>query len=83
MSLKRSRGQIIAQILALCQEEGAIKTRVVYQVNLNFGTVNTYLNQLQKKELLEAVHGNNILYKTTPAGEKALKTLLDAEAIYS
>ena len=58
---------------------------VVYQANLNFHTVKTYLDLLQKKELLEAIQiqGNKTLYKTTPVGETALETLRSAEAIYS
>jgi predicted transcriptional regulator len=40
MQEKRSKDQIKAQILALCQEDGANKTRIVYQVGLNFRTVN-------------------------------------------
>ena len=83
MSQKRGKDQIVAQILDICQGEGTIKTMVVYQANLNFHTVKTYLDLLQKKELLEAIQGNKTLYKTTLAGEKALETLRSAEAIYS
>ena len=82
MSQKRSKDQIVAQILDLCHD-GASKTKIVYQVNLNFRTVVTYLNLLLEKGLLEAIQGDRPIFKTTKAGEKALKTLLDAEAIYS
>ncbi len=48
---------------------GASKTRVVYQANLNFLTVNPYLNNLIKNECIEAVHeGSRVVYKTTPKG---------------
>ena len=83
MPLRRSRDLIIAQILALCQGDGASKTRIVYQVNLNFKTVNVHLDLLLKKGLLEAIPSEPIMYKTTPKGEKALKSLRDIEAIYS
>ncbi|MFZ3149728.1 MAG: winged helix-turn-helix domain-containing protein [Methanothrix sp.] len=83
MSSRRSKGQIITQILSLCQEDGASKTRIVYQVNLNFNTASLHLDLLQKKELLEASLGNRPIYKTTPKGEQALKSLKKVEAIYS
>ena len=36
-----------------------------------------------KKGLLEAIPSEPIMYKTTPKGEKALKSPRDIEAIYS
>ena len=83
MPFRRSRDQIMAQILALCQGDGAGKTRIVYQVNLNFKTANVHLDLLLKKGLLEAIPGEPIMYKTTPKGEKALESLKEIEAIYS
>jgi predicted transcriptional regulator len=84
MPHKRSKEQIIAQILDLCQGEGANKTKIVYQVNLNFKTVNGYLDSLLKKGLLEAIPGDrNPTYRTTPAGEEALEILQKAEEITS
>ena len=83
MQGKRSRDQIKAQILALCQEEGANKTRIVYQVGLNFKTVNGYLDLLLEKRLLEAIPGAYIMYKTTEKGEGALESHRAIEAIYS
>jgi predicted transcriptional regulator len=83
MQEKRSRDQIKAQILAVCQEEGANKTRIVYQVGLNFKTVNGYLDLLLEKSLLEAIPGAYIMYKTTEKGEGALESHRVIEAIYS
>jgi predicted transcriptional regulator len=83
MPEKRSRDQIKVQILALCQEDGASKTRIVYQVNLNFKTVNGYLDLLLEKGLLEAIPGEHIMYKTTEKGERALESHRAVEAIYS
>lgn len=83
MQEKRSRDQILAQILALCQGNGASKTRTVYQVNLNFHTVNVYLNLLLEKGLIEAIPGERIIYKTTEKGERALESHRAVEAIYS
>jgi predicted transcriptional regulator len=83
MPEKRSRDQIKAQILALCQEDSASKTRIVYQMNLNFKTVNGYLDLLLEKGLLEAIPGEHIMYKTTEKGERALESHRAVEAIYS
>jgi predicted transcriptional regulator len=83
MKEKRSKDQIRAQILASCQEDGASKTRIVYQVNLNFKTAKGHLDLLLEKGLLEAIPGENIIYKTTEKGEQALEHHRAIEAIYS
>jgi len=70
-SMKRNREEIISQILSICME-GAIKTRVVYQANLNFKTVEPYLDLLVKNHLLEVQNGKNKLYETTKKGENLL-----------
>jgi predicted transcriptional regulator len=83
MQEKRNRDQIKAEILALCQEDGASKTRIVYQVNLNFKTAKGHLDLLLEKGLLEAIPGDHIMYKTTEKGERALEHHRAIEAIYS
>ena len=80
--VKRSKDQILSQIVILCRE-GANKTMIVYQVNLNFRTVMTYLDLLLKKDLLEVIPGNPIIYKTTAEGEIALESLKAVEAVFS
>jgi predicted transcriptional regulator len=67
MIMKRSKQEIIAQILEVCLE-GSSKTRIVYQVNLNFRTINPYLDILTKKELVEVNGSEQKLYKTTLKG---------------
>ena len=49
--MKRSRDMIISQILDICIN-GASKTRIVYQANLNFRTIGPYLELLTKNELI-------------------------------
>jgi predicted transcriptional regulator len=66
---KRSKYTIIKEILKICHGEGATKTRVVYQANLNFRTVGPYLESLTNNNLLEKIDSK---YKTTPNGEKML-----------
>ena len=82
MPERRSKNQIIVQILTTCQEECVNKTKVVYQANLNFRTVVPYLDQLITKGLLEASADKHPLYRTTAKGKMALKSLRVIEEIY-
>lgn len=70
--MKRSKDMIISQILDICME-GASKTKIVYQANLNFRTVNPYIELLSKNGLIEIVQGQTVYYKTTQKGIKILK----------
>jgi predicted transcriptional regulator len=72
--LKRNREEIISQILNVCRN-GAIKTRVVYQANLNFKTVEPYLDLLVKNNLLEVQQGEKRMYETTEKGESLLEAI--------
>ena len=69
--MKRSRDMIISQILDICTA-GASKTRIVYQANLNFRTVNPYLELLTKNGLIEVKDGPTIVYETTDRGSDLL-----------
>lgn len=69
---KRSSDMIIAQILEVCIG-GASKTRIVYQVNLNFSTANPYIDLLVKRGLIEAVQDSRTKYKTTDEGFRLMK----------
>lgn len=82
MPQKRSRDQIIAKILDTCMD-GANKTKIVYQANLNFRTINPPLDLLLDKGFLEASQGERVIYRTTQAGVRAMETLQEARAIYS
>ncbi len=63
---------IISQILDICAN-GASKTRIVYQANLNFRTVNPYIELLTKNGIIEVADGPTVVYRTTPKGIKMLK----------
>lgn len=66
--MKRSRDAIISKILDVCTD-GAHKTRIVYQANLNFRTVNPYLELLTKSGMMITQEDRNlILYQTTARG---------------
>ncbi|NPV62147.1 MAG: DNA-binding protein [Methanotrichaceae archaeon] len=65
--MKRSKYEIVSQILNICKG-GANKTRIVYQVNLNFKTVNPYLDLLVKNDLISSKQNTTIVYETTDKG---------------
>lgn len=69
MMAKRDRVQIMISILNTCIS-GANKTRIVYQANLNFRTVNPYLRLLEKNDLITVTNSNTITYTTTLKGEE-------------
>jgi len=77
--MKRSRDMIVSQILDVCVN-GASKTRIVYQANLNFRTINPYLELLTKNGLINVNKERQIVYKTTPKG---LELLDDFKYIHS
>ena len=58
---------IISQILDICVI-GASKTRIVYQANLNFRTINPYLDLLIRNSLIDVKKEQTLIYKTTPRG---------------
>jgi predicted transcriptional regulator len=74
MNHKRSREMIMQRILEVCAH-GASKTKIVYQSNLNFTTVNTYMDQLLDSSLLEVEQRESTLYKTTKKGAELMKCL--------
>jgi predicted transcriptional regulator len=65
--VKRSRDIIMSQILEICAI-GASKTKIVYQANLNFRTINPYLELLTKNGLIEVRREKTLIYETTPKG---------------
>jgi predicted transcriptional regulator len=80
MEKKRSKNQIIEEILTTCQE-GASKTRIVYQVNLNFRTINPYLDSFVKNGLLDVLEGDPTKYETTDKGMEVLEHLKAVDAL--
>ena len=66
--MKRSRDKIISEILDICVG-GAHKTKIVYQANLNFRTVNPYLELLTKNGMIDGQKKHNlVVYETTNKG---------------
>ncbi len=66
--IKRSRNTIISEILDICIN-GAYKTQIVYQANLNFRTVIPYIELLTKNGMINAQKEHNlVVYETTDRG---------------
>jgi predicted transcriptional regulator len=72
--MKRNRNEIISEILNICIK-GSSKTRVVYQANLNFRTVDPYLQLLIKNELIKVQQGRHVIYETTEKGICLMNTI--------
>jgi predicted transcriptional regulator len=67
-TMRRNLNAITAQILEICAD-GANKTRVIYQANLDSTIGTQYLNNLAKNGLIQAIpDGSRFIYKTTPKG---------------
>jgi len=65
---------IIAQILEACID-GASKTKIVYRCNLNFTTVNPYLDLLTGRGLIAASGGQRVRFRTTANGLELMERL--------
>ena len=70
--MRRSRDVIITQILGICTK-GVTKTKIVYLANLNFKTVNPYIELLAKNGMIDIGEGQNKIYKTTVKGTELLE----------
>ncbi len=71
MVQKRCKEEIISQILEICCQ-GVNKTAIVYKANLNFRTINPYIELLSKKGLIEVDQGS---YMTTSRGIDTLRSM--------
>jgi predicted transcriptional regulator len=76
---RRRKDQLIAKILEICQHPGMVKTRIVYQANMNFKSADPYMDQLTRMGLLEVAPGTYSIYKTTPKGKSTLEALRKIE----
>ncbi len=65
---RRGRLEIIADILSVAID-GAKKTEIAYNANLNFNRVGNYLRYLEAKGLVEYTGGE---YRTTDKGKEFL-----------
>jgi predicted transcriptional regulator len=75
---RRNKLEILGSILKICKADGSSKTKIVYQVNLNFKNAGSYLEWLTKRGYLVK---DNRIYKTTPMGLKLLENLDDVTSV--
>ena len=69
---RRNKLEILGCILNICKTDGSSKTKIVYQVNLNFKNAGLYLEWLTSHGYLVK---EEKLYKTTPTGHELLQNL--------
>ena len=71
--MRRSPEQITENILKICKDPTG-KTKIVYQCNLNFHTVNIHLQRLISASLLKSSgSADHLSYRTTAKGIEALE----------
>jgi len=83
--VRRSKMEVISDILTEALN-GASKTRIMYQANLNFSRVNRYLPELLEKGLIIKENnpkGGVVHYRTTEKGKDLLKVLKKAQEFVS
>jgi len=82
---RRSRIEVIVDILSEALN-GANKTRLMYQCNLNFVRFNRYLRDMLDAGLIECEDSNPksiLVYKTTDKGRELLKIMRKANEFLS
>lgn len=67
---RRTRTDIIVDILKAANNGGVGKTRIVYTANLNFNRAGKYLDMLQEKQLIER---SSDTFRITPSGKDYLE----------
>lgn len=72
MPSRRCKAQIMSDILEICIG-GANKTKIVYNANLNFKMLNSYLDALTKNGLLDLSKDRGREYVTTEEGIRMLE----------
>ena len=78
-SKRRSRLYIIAEILDAAIN-GAVKTRIMYRVSVNFVQFNEYVKCLLEAKLINTTrHKKRTVYKTTGKGKLLLHRFTEAE----
>ncbi len=71
--MKRTRFEIMVDILSSANE-GANKTKIVYDAYINFKQANDYLNSLMDAELIiKDSDGDKTIYQTTDKGLEMLE----------
>jgi predicted transcriptional regulator len=78
---RRSRTEIVTDILRVASGRGTSITALVYRSNSNFNRTRKYVEMLLRRNLLERSDSSSSTYRTTPKGEAAMKILTDLDQI--
>ncbi len=78
--MRRSKEQVIAKILEICLK-GSKKTKIVYGSDLNFHSINSYLDSLTEHGHL-TLDETNRRYQTTPKGKKLLGMIKEVHRLF-
>jgi predicted transcriptional regulator len=75
--MKRDKLEIIRNILIICGNGGARKTKIVYESNLNFKTADVYLKLLMDQQMIIK---ESTSFRTTPKGAELLSNIKEVSA---
>lgn len=78
MAEKRSKEEIVAQILIICRKKCS-KTHILRSANLNSRNVNSFLHQMVESGLLSVEPGAVPQYSLTSKGQEMLETLREIQ----
>lgn len=67
MRAKRSKNEILQEILSICSK-GENITQIGHRSNTNLTTARCLIESLKKNSLLETIDGSPVQYKTTAKG---------------
>ena len=85
--MRRDKLQILIDILEICAGDGANKTKIVYQSNINFKVADMYLDMLIKEDFIEAIGPESReRYRTTEKGKEIreyIEQVYDSMGLYS
>ncbi|WP_290724939.1 winged helix-turn-helix domain-containing protein [Archaeoglobus sp.] len=78
--MKRSKVEIVAEILQICSGNGVNITKIVYKANLNSKVAQDYVNCLLREGFIESVlDGKRTKYRTTGKGREFIKKFREIE----
>jgi len=78
---RRTRLEIIADILSLVKRGRRNITEIIYKANLNSERAKRYVNFLLSKELIEVKRGSGKFYAITARGVEFLKDYMELKEI--
>lgn len=83
MNLRRSKLQVLVDILRVANENGMAKpTHILYKANLSHKLLKTYLEILMSNEFIEKISNQrNVYYKITEKGQKFILQFRQMEKI--